>query len=129
MERRTALMVTGATGFLGVALGAFGAHSLKGVLEVNHTREIWSTAVLYHMVHVPVLLWLIRGAAVPAITFLAFTGGMMLFSGSLYALAITGITWLGVVTPVGGLLLMTGWGMIVLSAYRSESEPADECHN
>ena len=56
MERRTALMVTGATGFLGVALGAFGAHSLKGFLEVNHTREIWSTAVLYHMVHVPVLL-------------------------------------------------------------------------
>jgi len=77
--------------------------------------------VLYHMVHVPVLLWLIRGAAVPTITFLAFTGGMMLFSGSLYALAITGITWLGAVTPVGGLLLMTGWGMIVLSAHRSES--------
>jgi len=121
MTPRAAIQVAGITGVLAVALGAFGAHALKGLLEANHTREIWSTAVLYHLVHVPVLLWLVRGAAVQTVTFLMFTGGIILFSGSLYALAVTGITWLGAITPLGGLLLIMGWGMIVLSAYRSES--------
>jgi len=60
MERRAALLVAGATGFLGIALGAFGAHALKGLLELHHAREIWNTAVLYHLVHAPVLLLLAR---------------------------------------------------------------------
>jgi uncharacterized membrane protein YgdD (TMEM256/DUF423 family) len=121
MERRAALMVAGATGFLGIALGAFGAHALKGLLEVHHAREIWNTAVLYHLIHAPVLLWLARGQSVPRIPFLCFAFGILLFSGSLYLLAITGITWLGAITPIGGLLLMAGWTFIAWSGLRSES--------
>ena len=121
MERRAALMVAGATGFLGIALGAFGAHALKGLLEVHHAREIWNTAVLYHLVHAPVLLWLARCQVVLQIPFSFFALGILLFSGSLYLLAITGITWLGAITPIGGLLLMAGWTFIAWSGLRSES--------
>ena len=121
MERRVALMVAGATGFLGIALGAFGAHALKGLLEVHHAREIWNTAVLYHLVHAPVLLWLARCQVVLQIPFSFFALGILLFSGSLYLLAITGITWLGAITPIGGLLLMAGWAFIAWSGFRSES--------
>ena len=109
MKRRAALVVAGMTGFLGIALGAFGAHALKGVLEANHGRELWNTAVLYHLVHVSVLLWLIRGEVVCAAPFLCFTGGILLFSGSLYALALTDIHWLGAITPIGGSLQIIGW--------------------
>jgi len=121
MERRAALMVAGATGFLGIALGAFGAHALKGLLEIHHAREIWNTAVLYHLVHAPVLLWLAREQSVPRIPFLCFAFGILIFSGSLYLLAVTGITWLGAVTPIGGLLLMVGWAWIAWSGLRPES--------
>ncbi|MCX8492742.1 MAG: DUF423 domain-containing protein [Chthoniobacterales bacterium] len=124
MSRRAALpglFVAGLTGFLGIGLGAFGAHALKGVLEIHHAREIWNTAVLYHLVHAPVLLWLAREHSVPRIPFLCFVFGILLFSGSLYLLAVTGITWLGAVTPIGGLLLMAGWASIAWNGFRSES--------
>ena len=121
MSRRTALMVAGATGFLGVALGAFGAHALKGVLEVHHSRDLWNTAVLYHLVHAPVLLWLGRASVVAWSPFLCVTLGILLFSGSLYALALTGVSIIGAITPVGGLLLMSGWLLIARSAFCSES--------
>jgi uncharacterized membrane protein YgdD (TMEM256/DUF423 family) len=124
MSRRAALpglFVAGLTGFLGIGLGAFGAHALKGVLEIHHAREIWNTAVLYHLVHAPVLLWLAREQSVTRIPFLCFVFGILLFSGSLYLLAVTGITWLGAVTPIGGLLLMAGWASIAWNGFRSES--------
>ena len=124
MSRRAALpglFVAGLTGFLGIGLGAFGAHALKGVLEIHHAREIWNTAVLYHLVHAPVLLWLAREQSVPRIPFLCFVFGILIFSGSLYLLAVTGITWLGAVTPIGGLLLMAGWASIAWNGFRSES--------
>jgi len=121
MNRRAALLVAGATGFLGIALGAFGAHALKGVLEANHGRDLWNTAVLYHLVHAPVLLWLVRGIFVAVAPFLCVTSGILLFSGSLYALAVTKITWLGAITPIGGLLLMAGWLLIAVGAFQSES--------
>ena len=121
MKRRAALVVAGMTGFLGIALGAFGAHALKGVLEANHGRELWNTAVLFHLVHAPVLLWLARGTTICTTPFLCFTGGILLFSGSLYALAITGLGILGAITPIGGVLLLTGWALIAFLAYRAES--------
>jgi uncharacterized membrane protein YgdD (TMEM256/DUF423 family) len=124
MSRRAALpglFVAGLTGFLGIGLGAFGAHALKGVLEIHHAREIWNTAVLYHLVHAPVLLWLAREQSVTRIPFLCFVFGILLFSGSLYLLAVTGITWLGAVTPIGGLLLMAGWASIAWNGFRLES--------
>jgi len=121
MSRRAALLVAGLTGLLGIALGAFGAHALKDLLLLHHSHEIWNTAVLYHLVHVPVLLWLVRGESVCAASFLCFTGGILLFSGSLYALALTDIHWLGAITPLGGLLLMVGWLLIAHDAVCTES--------
>lgn len=120
MNRRTAFLVAGLVGFLGVALGAFGAHALKEVLLQHHTRGIWNTAVLYHLVHVPVLLWLAGRKIVSALPAIFFTFGILFFSGSLYALALSDIRWLGAITPIGGLLLLAGWLWLAFFAYRAE---------
>lgn len=123
MNRRAALLVAGAAGFLGIALGAFGAHALKGVLEANHGRDLWNTAVLYHLVHAPALLW--AATAEPFLVsyfkgaVLCWGSGIFLFSGSLYALALTKIPWIGAITPIGGLLLMGGWVLIGIRAFKS----------
>lgn len=101
--------VAAAICFLAVALGAFGAHALKGTLEANHTTEVWKTAVLYHFVHALALLVL---AALPATSRAAsalFVSGIVLFSGSLYLLALTNVKWLGAITPLGGLCFLAGW--------------------
>ena len=121
MTRRAALLLASVTGVSAIALGAFGAHALKLQLEAHHTRDLWNTAVLYHLVHAPVLLWLARGASVAATPFLCFIGGVFLFSGSLYLLALTGIGMLGAITPIGGLLLMAGWILIGIGGFRAES--------
>ena len=95
--------------FLGVGLGAFGAHALKGILEANQTTEAWKTAVLYHFIHALALLLL---AALPVPSRAAaslFVGGIVLFSGSLYLLALTNVKWLGAITPLGGLCFLVGW--------------------
>jgi uncharacterized membrane protein YgdD (TMEM256/DUF423 family) len=95
--------------FLGVALGAFGAHALKGTLEANHTTEIWKTAVLYHFIHALALLML---ATLPTVNRMAgslFVAGIVIFSGSLYLLALTNVKWLGAITPLGGLCFLAGW--------------------
>ena len=92
-------------GASGVVLGAFGAHGLKAVLAANQTLEIWHTASLYHLLHAVVLLW----AAARSLAFRLFACGILVFSGSLYLLAVTGRKWLGAITPLGGLLLIAGW--------------------
>ncbi len=92
-------------GASGVLLGAFGAHGLKAVLAANQTVEIWRTASLYHLLHAAVMLW----ASTRILAFRLFTAGIVVFSGSLYVLAASGIQWLGAVTPLGGLLLIAGW--------------------
>ena len=96
-------------GFLAVALGAFGAHWLKPALEAAGTTEVWKTAVLYHLGHAVVLLALVREEAVSCRVRACFAGGIVLFSGSLYLLALGGPRWLGPVTPLGGLFLLAGW--------------------
>ena len=118
MNRRAALFVVGLTGFLGIALGAFGAHALKHLLFINHTIEVWHTAVLYHLVHAPVLLLLARSKTIHTATFLCFSFGILLFSGSLYALALSDIHWVGAITPVGGLLLMAGWVLVAVDGFK-----------
>jgi uncharacterized membrane protein YgdD (TMEM256/DUF423 family) len=85
-------------GFLGVALGAFGAHALKGRVD----EELWRTAVFYQLVHAAAML------AAPSAAKL-WAPGVLVFSGTLYALALGAPRWLGAVTPVGGLLLLGGW--------------------
>lgn len=104
-------------GFFGVALGAFGAHGLADILKAHDTVEIWKTASHYHLIHAVVLLvlGLVGGRHAPArYGWWAVLVGVLIFSGSLYVLALTGLRWLGAITPVGGLLIMIGWLFIAL---------------
>lgn len=105
------------SGFLAVALGAFGAHGLRGSVS-SEMLVVWQTAVLYQMFHALALLALVVAAMRQPLRLLDVAGwlmvaGTLLFSGSLYALVITGFTALGMVTPFGGLLFMASW--VVLS--------------
>jgi len=97
-------------GFLGVALGAFGAHGLKPLLAANDTTAIWQTAVFYHIVHAVASLW--ASEKRPGAVWI-WTAGIVIFSGSLYILAITSLRWIGAITPIGGVLLLAGWALIV----------------
>jgi len=101
-------------GFLGVALGAFGAHALKA--RLGEALPIWQTAVLYHLVHAVAMLAVAlygksTGQGIGVIVAF-FAAGVLLFSGSLYILAITGIKALGAVTPLGGLCFLIGWAAL-----------------
>ncbi len=109
MSSATATRLAALAGFLAVALGAFGAHGLKAVLEKNATLAVWQTAALYHLVHAVVLLVLAEKAAVARVPFALFGAGIAVFSGSLYALALTNLKWLGAITPLGGACLLAGW--------------------
>ncbi|HTL12784.1 MAG TPA: DUF423 domain-containing protein, partial [Bdellovibrionota bacterium] len=110
-----ALTLGSAAGFLAVALGAFGAHALKGRLDPS-ALAIYQTAVQYHLIHALVLtalgVWSAARAQAPApphwITG-SFAAGILLFSGSLYLLAVTGARWLGAITPLGGICFLVGW--------------------
>lgn len=97
-----------------MALGAFGAHALKGMLEASQHIESWKTAVQYHLVHsLAVLVVGLAGAEFRRAAW-CWLGGTVLFSGSLYLLSVTGVKWLGAVTPFGGLLLLAGWIALLL---------------
>jgi uncharacterized membrane protein YgdD (TMEM256/DUF423 family) len=113
------LVLAAVSGFLTVALGALGAHSLKNVLS-DYGRSIFEKAVLYQMFHTLALLGV--GALQAAYKDIdlspagfGFLAGIVLFSGSLYVLAVTGLKWLGAVTPVGGLAFLFGWAWLIYS--------------
>lgn len=103
------LRITAALGFLGVALGAFGAHGLQGHLRELGTLAIWEKAVLYHLIHVAVMVPLALRTPAARGPWWMFLLGIVVFSGSLYVLASTGHKWLGAITPLGGLSLLGGW--------------------
>jgi uncharacterized membrane protein YgdD (TMEM256/DUF423 family) len=110
------------SGFAAVALGAFGAHALKSTLAAPEFA-VWQTAVHYQMFHTAALLALgLMPAAgeTRALRLAAWClgGGILIFSGSLYLLAVTGRTWLGAITPVGGLMFLIGWGALACHAAR-----------
>lgn len=123
--------VAGVLGFLVVALGAFGAHGLKGMLEGRGSVGTWETAVFYHALHALALLGLAgvcrgRDAPWPAgrVAGILWVMGVVCFSGSLYALALGGPRWLAWVTPVGGLLFLAGWGVLCF-CWRHEGASRD----
>ena len=108
-------------GFLGVALGAFGAHGLKSAISPD-MMEVYKTGVLYHLIHSVVILGIglskipkqehwNQGLGKASIFFLA---GIILFSFSLYLLAITSISAFGFVTPFGGVCFLIGWAMLII---------------
>jgi uncharacterized membrane protein YgdD (TMEM256/DUF423 family) len=107
---KIAVQVAAAMGFLGVVLGAFGAHKLEEIVSFRQL-EIWQTAVLYQLIHSVAALW--AAERKPLVVWL-WTAGVLLFSGSLYALTLTGITKLGMITPLGGLLFLAGWLVLVV---------------
>ena len=101
--------------FLAVALGAFGAHSLKSTLELHGMLDVWNKAVLYHFIHAIALLVLaLYGTANRGAWWLLLVG-IFLFSGSLYLLASTNLQWLGAITPFGGLCFLAGWAWLIVT--------------
>ena len=107
-------LVSGAAfGFLSVALGAFGAHSLKNVLD-DYGKSIYEKAVMYQMFHT-MALFAVAGLhhstkkTSLSVAAWGFFLGILLFSGSLYLMAVTGMKWLGAITPVGGMAFLFGW--------------------
>lgn len=109
---------------IGVALGAFGAHALRARLEPRDL-EIYETGVRYQMYHAFALLavaWLLsRNVPAAANAGWAFMVGTLLFSGSLYLMALTGWRWLGPVTPLGGAAFLVGWVLLMLAASKLEA--------
>src|SRR5256885_5379728 len=95
--------------FRAVGMGAFGAHDLRSTLELHGMLEVWNKAVLYHFVHAIVLLVLaLYGATNRGAWWLLFAG-ILVFSGTLYLMALTNLRWLGAITPLGGLCFLAGW--------------------
>src|SRR5699024_5525316 len=119
-----ALSIAAVYGLIGVAFGAFGAHALAARLTPE-MQSIWHTAVAYQFYHALALFamgLLLRG--MPASSWLhaatwCFAAGVLIFAGSLYLLALTGIRWWGAITPLGGLLLIAGWATLLIGVLRT----------
>ena len=106
-----------------VLFGAFGAHALRETLSAHDSIQIWETAVRYQMWHALALIMLsmIPGPqSIPKMAGPCFLVGSLLFSGSLYGLALNGPKWLGPLTPLGGLFLIIGWLLLVYSSYKNK---------
>ncbi|MCC5023021.1 MAG: DUF423 domain-containing protein [Candidatus Synoicihabitans palmerolidicus] len=98
---------------LGVLFGSFGAHALRDILTQHDTTSVWETAVLYHLIH-SVAAWALGQKATDLtrsqrVAGRAWLMGVLLFSGSLYCLALGGPRWLGPITPLGGIAFIIGW--------------------
>ncbi len=117
---RTFLLAGAVAGLIAVAFGAFGAHGLRGRLSPE-MLAVFETGVRYHMYHaLALLLTAALVARAPGKAILAagwlFVTGIVLFSGSLYLLAVTGVTVLGAITPIGGVAFLAGWAALAISA-------------
>lgn len=105
---------------LAVGFGAFGAHALKTRLAPD-LLAVWTTASHYHLVHAVALVAMALGKKDPGRSWNVLLAGIVLFAGSLYVLALTGIRGLGAITPIGGALLVVGWLMLAREAWISRS--------
>ena len=119
---RVLLLPAALFGFTGVGLGAFAAHGLKGQLSAEYLA-VFQTGVHYQMLHALALLalaalWQRLPGRLLTAAGTCFCVGILLFSGSLYALTLTGISALGMITPVGGLMFLAGWFCLGLAAWR-----------
>jgi uncharacterized membrane protein YgdD (TMEM256/DUF423 family) len=122
MKEGFRLQVGAAWGFLAVAMGAFGAHGLKDRLTSLGQAANFQTAAQYHMycalalLAVGLLILTGRSGAAATVAGWAFLLGSLIFSGSLYLLAVTGLKWLGAITPIGGLVMLVGWAALAVAA-------------
>ncbi len=111
------------SGMLAVIFGAFGAHALKGKLD-DQALKVFETAVQYHFYHTFALLVVgVIALNQPQTVLLKSSGwsfviGILVFSGSLYLLSLTGVRWLGAITPLGGLALIAGWACLAATGWK-----------
>jgi uncharacterized membrane protein YgdD (TMEM256/DUF423 family) len=111
------------SGMLAVVFGAFGAHALKGKLD-DQALKVFETAVQYHFYHTFALLVVgVIALNQPQSVLLKSSGwlfvvGVLVFSGSLYLLSLTGVRWLGAITPLGGLALIAGWACLAATGWK-----------
>lgn len=128
MNARSAAIIASVAGLLAVTLGAFAAHALRASLTAEQLA-IWHTAVDYQFWHALALfgmsIWMRQTAALPrasgrplSIASTAFAIGIVLFCGSLYALALGAPRWMGVITPLGGVAFIVGWLSMLVAAWR-----------
>ena len=124
MTGKTVIITAAVLGALSVGIGAFGAHGLESTLTANNRLDTFETAVKYQFYHTLALLLLgilmlnydQSQFNVAAISFIV---GIAIFSGSLYTLSLTNMTWLGAITPIGGLAFIVGWAYLALGAYKA----------
>jgi uncharacterized membrane protein YgdD (TMEM256/DUF423 family) len=128
MKTQATLLWGAAMGGLGVAIGAFGAHALRPMLEAAGRTDTFELAVRYQFYHALAILAtgviayhvdsrLLRFSS------LCFLIGIFIFSGSLYVLCFSGVTILGAITPVGGMFFILGWTLLFLSVYKKNKPP------
>jgi uncharacterized membrane protein YgdD (TMEM256/DUF423 family) len=127
MIKNRSIQVAAIAGALAVAIGAFGAHGLAETLELHGRTDTFETGVKYHFYHAFAML------LVGVISHFPYSGkllswssrlflvGILIFSGSLYILSLTGITWLGAITPIGGVAFIAGWILIFVAVNKSKA--------
>ena len=109
MNSQTAFRISAVLGFLAVALGAFGAHGFHELLEKNGRLATWETAAHYHLAHSAVMLLIAALQPFRRAAWWLMLAGVVVFSSTLYTLALTNLKWLGAITPLGGVCLLGGW--------------------
>jgi uncharacterized membrane protein YgdD (TMEM256/DUF423 family) len=120
---KTFLMLGSLSAFLSVALGAFGAHALKSKLSTD-MLNVYQTGVQYHMIHslglilIALLADRLGNSSLVNVSGWALFIGIVLFSGSLYALSLSGIKVLGAITPLGGVSFLLGWALLAIAAMK-----------
>lgn len=120
--KKFALFAAG-SGLVAVSLGAFGAHGLRDVVSPTQL-QVWQTAVHYQMFHTLAILLIVSiGLKSPvsrcfSASVWCFLTGILVFSGSLYLLVLSGESWLGAITPLGGVLFLTGWVLLAIGFVR-----------
>ncbi len=122
--QRSFLLLGSLFGFFSVALGAFGAHGLKGILSLEMLL-IFETGVRYQVYHTFAILFIaLLVEKYPALRYAGrlFGAGIILFSGSLYVLSLTRITIFGIVTPFGGICFLAGWIVLGVTAFKIQKE-------
>lgn len=122
--QKVILLSASAFGALSVMIGAFGAHALRASLEASNRLDTFETAVKYQFYHTLALLaigLLMYRLSDKLLDYagLSMIGGILIFSGSLYILCLTGVRWLGAITPIGGLLMIAGWVLLFWAIARA----------
>ena len=124
MSAKTVLILAGIFGMLSVAIGAFGAHGLESTLTANNRMDTFETGVKYQFYHTLALfllgmLMINYQNSYFGYAAICFVVGIFIFSGSLYTLSLTNVTWLGAITPIGGLGFIMGWLFLILGVKNS----------